>query len=151
MQMGGRDQWSNIIAGVELIRRVEGVDVQGVTFSLLAKSDGTKMGKSQKGAVWLDANKTSPYEFFQYWRNIDDEDVIKCLKLLTFMDLEDILVYEKLSGAGLNKAKEILAYEITKNVHGIEEAEKALSAAKALFNGSNNNKNSENSENIPKA
>lgn len=135
LQMGGRDQWSNIIAGIELIRRVENADVQGITFSLLAKSDGTKMGKSQKGAVWLDAEKTTPYEFFQYWRNVDDPDVIRFMKLLTFLPLDNIKEYETLTGSGLNKAKEVLAYEITKNVHGAEEAEKALAAAKSLFGG----------------
>lgn len=135
MQMGGRDQWSNIIAGIELIRRVENADVQGITFSLLAKSDGTKMGKSQKGAIWLDANKTTPYEFFQYWRNVDDPDVIRFMKLLTYLSLDEIKEYETLSGSGLNKAKEVLAYEITKNVHGEEGAEKALAAAKSLFGG----------------
>jgi len=135
LQIGGRDQWSNIIAGVELIRRAEGALAHGITFTLLAKSDGSKMGKSQKGAVWLDAEKTTPYEFFQYWRNIDDPDVIRFMKLLTYLSLDEIKEYEKLTGSGLNKAKEILAYEITKNIHGEEEAEKALAAAKTLFGG----------------
>lgn len=135
LQMGGRDQWSNIIAGVELLRRVENASCYGATFSLLAKSDGTKMGKSQSGAVWLDASKTSPYEFFQYWRNVDDADVIRFLKLLTFLPLEEIAGYEKLSGSEINKAKEVLAFEITKNIHGIDEANKAITAAKALFAG----------------
>ncbi|MDR1688659.1 MAG: tyrosine--tRNA ligase [Clostridiales bacterium] len=135
LQMGGRDQWSNIIAGIELIRRVEDEEVQGVTFSLLAKSDGTKMGKSQKGAIWLDGEKTSPYEFFQYWRNVDDQDVIRFMKLLTYLSLDEIKEYETLTGSALNKAKEVLAFEITKNVHGQEEAEKALDAAKTLFSG----------------
>ncbi|GHU51579.1 tyrosine--tRNA ligase [Clostridia bacterium] len=135
MQMGGRDQWSNIIAGVELIRRVENADAQGITFALLAKSDGTKMGKSQNGAVWLDANKTPPYEFFQYWRNVDDADVIRFLKLLTFLPLEEISGYEEFAGSELNRVKEILAYEVTKNVHGEQEAERAKEAARGLFAG----------------
>jgi tyrosyl-tRNA synthetase len=135
LQMGGRDQWSNIIAGIELIRRAEDADVQGVTFSLLAKSDGTKMGKSQKGAIWLDAEKTPPYEFFQYWRNVDDPDVIRFMKLLTYLSLDEIKQYETLTGSALNKAKEVLAFEITKNVHGQREAEKALDAARTLFSG----------------
>jgi len=135
LQMGGRDQWSNIIAGTDLIHKVERAQAHGVTFALLAKSDGSKMGKSQKGAVWLDANKTPPYDFFQYWRNVDDPDVIHFMKLLTYLSLDEIKGYEKLTGSGLNMAKEVLAYEITKNVHGEDEAKKALAAAKTLFTG----------------
>ncbi|MDR3091481.1 MAG: tyrosine--tRNA ligase [Clostridiales bacterium] len=135
LQMGGRDQWSNIIAGVELIRRVEGADAQGVTFKLLTRSDGQKMGKSLGGAVWLDGEKTPPYDFFQYWRNTDDADVLRFMKLLTFLPLEQIAEYETASGSGLNPAKELLAYEVTKNVHGEEEAEKAREAARSLFSG----------------
>ena len=133
LQLGGADQWSNIIGGVELVRRKEGAEVYGLTFNLLTNSEGKKMGKTEKGAVWLDPEKTSPYEFFQYWRNIGDADVIKCMKLLTFMPLEEIAEYEKLTDSGINKAKEKLAYEVTKLIHGEDEAEKALSAAKAVF------------------
>ncbi|MCL2579471.1 MAG: tyrosine--tRNA ligase [Oscillospiraceae bacterium] len=133
MQFGGNDQWSNIISGVDLVRRVEGKDVYGMTFTLLATKDGNKMGKTAKGAVWLDPNKTDPYEFFQYWRNVDDADVINCLKLLTFLPIEEIEEMEKWEGSGLNKAKEILAYELTKDVHSKEEADKALATATALF------------------
>ncbi len=133
MELGGDDQWSNIIGGVELCRRADNKDVYGMTFALLQTSDGRKMGKTEKGAVWLDPDKTSPYEFFQYWRNVDDADVIKCMKLLTFMPLEEIAEYEKLSGSELNAAKEKLAFEVTSLIHGKDEAEKALNAAKALF------------------
>lgn len=133
MELGGDDQWSNIIGGVELCRRADNKDVYGMTFALLQTSDGRKMGKTEKGAVWLDPDKTSPYEFFQYWRNVDDADVIKCMKLLTFMPLEEIAEYEKLSGSELNAAKEKLAFEVTSLIHGKDEAEKALTAAKALF------------------
>lgn len=135
MQMGGNDQWANIIGGVELIRKVEGKEVCGMTFTLLTTKEGKKMGKTESGAVWLDPEKTSPYEFFQYWRNIDDGDVINCLKLLTFVPIEEIEKMEKLTGGQLNSAKEILAFELTKMVHGEEEADKALAASKALFVG----------------
>lgn len=134
VQFGGNDQWSNILAGVDLIRRVENKTVYGLTFKLLTKSDGQKMGKSMAGAIWLDKNKTTPYEFFQYWRNIDDKDVEKCLKLLTFIDLEDI---DKLLSGDINLAKEKLAYEATKLIHGKDEADKALQAAETLFGGKN--------------
>ena len=135
LQMGGRDQWSNIIAGIELIRRVENKEAYGLTVSLLTKSDGSKMGKSLSGAVWLNAEKTSPYEFFQYWRNVDDPDVIRFLKLLTFLSLDEISQLEQLTGNEINKAKEILAFEITKNIHGEDEAVKARNAARSLFAG----------------
>ncbi|MGN1007741.1 MAG: tyrosine--tRNA ligase, partial [Butyricicoccus sp.] len=134
LELGGDDQWSNIINGADLIRRVDGKeDAYGLTFTLLTTAEGKKMGKTEKGAVWLDPEKTSPYDFFQYWRNVGDADVIRCMKLLTFVPLEEIAEYEKLEGAGLNKVKERLAYEITAMVHGKDEADKALSAAKALF------------------
>ena len=133
LQLGGSDQWSNIIGGVELIRRVEGASAYGLTFKLLTTSEGKKMGKTQSGAVWLDPNKTSPYEFYQYWRNIDDPDVEKCLALLTFLPMDEVRRLGSLQGAEINKAKEILAYEVTKLVHGQEEAEKAQQAARALF------------------
>lgn len=133
LQFGGNDQWSNIISGVDLVRRVEGKDAYGMTFTLLANKDGVKMGKTQSGAIWLDAERTPPYEFFQYWRNIDDADVIKTLKMLTFLPIEQIEEMESWQGSELNKAKEILAYELTKDIHGKDEAEKALNAAKAIF------------------
>lgn len=133
LQFGGNDQWSNIISGVDLVRRVEGAEAFGMTFTLLATKDGKKMGKTQAGAVWLDPEKTPPYEFFQYWRNVDDADVINCLKMLTFVPIEEIEAMEQWEGAKLNQAKEILAWELTKDVHGKDEADKALSAAKALF------------------
>ena len=133
LELGGDDQWSNIIGGVELVRRAEGKEVFGMTFNLLTNSEGKKMGKTEKGAVWLDRNKMSPYDFFQYWRNIGDADVIKCLKMLTFIPIEEIEKMEQWEGAELNKAKEILAYELTKTVHSKEDADAALSAAKALF------------------
>ncbi len=135
LQFGGDDQWSNMIGGMELVRRKLGGDANAMTITLLLNSDGKKMGKTEKGAVWLDPEKTSPYEFYQYWRNVDDSDVIKCMKLLTFLPLETIAKYEKLEGAELNKAKEVLAYELTKLVHSEEEADKADAAAKALFAG----------------
>lgn len=136
LELGGDDQWSNIINGADLIRRVDGKDdAYGMTFTLLTTSEGKKMGKTEKGAVWLDPEKTTPYEFFQYWRNIDDADVVKVMKLLTFMPLEEIATYEALEGSALNTAKEKLAYELTAMVHGKDEAEKALSAAKAIFGG----------------
>lgn len=133
LQLGGNDQWSNIISGVDLVRRVEGGEAFGMTFTLLQTKDGKKMGKTQAGAVWLDADKTPPYEFFQYWRNVDDAEVINCLKLLTFLPIEQIEEMEKWEGSELNRAKEILAFELTRDVHGEEEAQKALAAAKALF------------------
>lgn len=133
MQLGGDDQWSNIIGGVELARRCDNKDIYGMTVKLLQTSDGRKMGKTEKGAVWLDPNKTSPYEFYQYWRNIDDSDVINTMKMLTFMPLEEIAEYEKLEGSAINDAKSKLAYELTKLVHGEEEALKADESAKALF------------------
>ncbi len=135
-EFGGDDQWSNIIGGVELIRRVEGAEAFGVTFKLLTNSEGVKMGKTVKGAVWLDKEKTPPYELYQYLRNVDDADVIKCLKMLTFVPLEEIREMEKLEGSEINQAKVRLAYEVTKMVHGEEEAEKAKSAAESLFGGS---------------
>lgn len=136
LELGGDDQWSNIINGADLIRRVDGKDdAYGMTFTLLTTSEGKKMGKTEKGAVWLDPEKTTPYEFFQYWRNIDDADVVKVMKLLTFMPLEEIATYEALEGSALNTAKEKLAYELTAMVHGKDEAEKALGAAKAIFGG----------------
>ena len=135
LQFGGDDQWSNMIGGMELVRRKLGGDANAMTITLLLNSDGKKMGKTEKGAVWLDPEKTSPYEFYQYWRNVDDSDVIKCMKLLTFLPLEKIAEYEKLEGAELNKAKEVLAFELTKLVHNEEEAQKADTAAKALFAG----------------
>lgn len=136
LEFGGDDQWSNIIGGVELNRRMDGREVCGMTFNLLQTSDGRKMGKTEKGAVWLDPDKTSPYEFYQYWRNVDDADVINCMKMLTFIPLDEIAEYEKLEGSALNQAKEKLAFEVTKLIHGEEEALKAQSAAKALFGSS---------------
>ncbi len=141
LQFGGDDQWSNMIGGMELIRRKLGGDANAMTITLLTNSEGKKMGKTQKGAVWLDPEKTSPYEFYQYWRNVDDSDVIKCMKLLTFLPLDEIAAYERLEGAELNKAKEVLAYELTKLVHNKEEADKADAAAKALFAGGTDNTN----------
>lgn len=135
LQFGGDDQWSNMIGGMELIRRKLGGNADAMTITLLLNSEGKKMGKTQKGAVWLDPEKTTPYEFYQYWRNVDDADVIKCMKLLTFMPLDEIAEYEKLEGAQLNSAKEKLAFELTKLVHSEEEAVKAQNAAKALFGG----------------
>jgi tyrosyl-tRNA synthetase len=133
MELGGDDQWSNIIGGIELVRRVNGKEVYGMTFTLLTNSEGKKMGKTEKGALWLDPNKTSPYEFYQYFRNVGDADVIRCLKLITFMPLSEIAEYEKLEGQELNRAKERLAYEVTKMVHGEEEAKKAQDVAASLF------------------
>ena len=135
MQFGGNDQWSNMLGGTELIRRKLGKDAHAMTITLLLNSEGKKMGKTAKGAVWLDPNKTSPFDFFQYWRNIDDADVMKCIRMLTFLPLEQIDEMDKWEGSELNKAKEILAHELTKLVHGEEEAEKARTAAKALFAG----------------
>ena len=133
MEFGGNDQWSNMLGGTELIRRKLGKDAHAMTITLLLNSEGKKMGKTAKGAVWLDPNKTTPFDFFQYWRNIDDADVMKCLRMLTFLPLEEINAMEGWEGSQLNKAKEILAYELTKLVHGEEEANKARDAAKALF------------------
>ena len=133
LQFGGDDQWSNMLGGTELIRRKLGKDAHAMTINLLLNSEGKKMGKTEKGAVWLDPEKTSPFDFFQYWRNVDDNDVIKCLKMLTFVPIEEIEAMQQWSGSELNKAKEILAYELTKLVHGQEEADKALEGAKALF------------------
>ncbi len=141
MQLGGDDQWSNILGGVDLIRRVLNKQAYGMTFTLLTTKEGKKMGKTQKGALWLDANKCSVFDFFQYWRNVDDEDVLKCLKLLTFLPLEEIKQYENLKGSEINKAKEVLAYEVTKIVHGEEEAEKALNTSKSLFVSNETEKN----------
>ena len=141
LQFGGDDQWSNMIGGMELIRRKLGKEANAMTITLLTNSEGKKMGKTQKGAVWLDAEKTTPYEFYQYWRNVDDGDVIKCMKLLTFIPMEEINEYAKLEGAELNKAKEALAYSLTTLVHGEEEADKAQAAAKALFAGGSDDSN----------
>ena len=142
MQFGGDDQWSNMLGGTELIRRKLGKDAYAMTITLLLNSEGKKMGKTEKGAVWLDPEKTTPYDFFQYWRNVDDADVIKCLKMLTFVPVEQIEEMEKtMEGAQFNAAKELLAYELTKLVHGEEEAETAKAAAKALFGGSGSNEN----------
>ncbi len=136
MQFGGDDQWSNMLGGTELIRRKLGKDAYAMTITLLLNSEGKKMGKTQKGAVWLDPAKTSPYEFFQYWRNVADADVLKCMRMLTFLPLERIEEMDKWEGSQLNEAKEILAYELTKMVHGEEEAGKAQESARALFAGS---------------
>ncbi len=136
LQIGGDDQWGNIVAGIELIRRVDGNEAFGLTFPLVTRADGKKMGKSEKGAVFLDAELFSPYEFFQYWRNVNDDDVGRFLKLFTFVSLEEIAELEKLEGQEINKAKERLAYEQTKIMHGEEEAQKALDASKAAFAGS---------------
>ena len=142
LQMGGNDQWSNILGGVDLIRRIGHSDSYGLTFKLLTTKEGKKMGKTEKGAVWLDPEKTSPYDFFQYWRNVDDNDVIKCLKMLTFVPIEEIENMERtMKGAELNKAKEILAYELTKLVHGSEEADKCIKAARDVFSGAGNSEN----------
>ena len=141
MQFGGDDQWSNMLGGTELIRKKLGKDAYAMTITLLLNSEGKKMGKTQKGAVWLDPEKTSPYEFFQYWRNVDDNDVLKCIRMLTFLPLEEIDKMDSWQGSELNKAKEILAYELTKLVHGEEEADKALSAARAVFAGSGTSDN----------
>ena len=135
LELGGDDQWSNIIGGVELVRRKTGDEVYGLTFNLLLNHEGKKMGKTEKGAVWLDPEKTSPYDFYQYWRNIDDADVIKCMKMLTFMDLGEIAEYEKLEGSEINRAKEKLAFEVTSIIHGKDEADKCADAAKSVFGG----------------
>ena len=133
MQFGGDDQWSNMLGGTELIRRKLSKDAYAMTINLLLNSEGKKMGKTQSGAVWLSAEKTSPFDFYQYWRNVDDADVVKCLKMLTFLPLEEIEELAKLEGSEINKAKEVLAYELTKLIHGEEEAEKAQEGARALF------------------
>jgi tyrosyl-tRNA synthetase len=135
LELGGDDQWSNIIGGVELIRRVEGKDAYGMTFTLLTNSEGKKMGKTEKGALWLDPNKTSPYDFYQYWRNVPDSDVEKCLALLTFLPMDEVRRLGSLKDAEINEAKKVLAYEVTRIVHGEEEAIKAQKAAEALFGG----------------
>ncbi|MBR6364951.1 MAG: tyrosine--tRNA ligase [Lachnospiraceae bacterium] len=137
LQFGGDDQWSNMLGGTELIRRKLGEDASAMTITLLLNSEGKKMGKTEKGAVWLDAEKTSPFEFYQYWRNVEDQDVLKCIRMLTFLPLEEIETMSTWEGSQLNKAKEILAFELTKLVHGEEEAVKAQEAARALFTGGN--------------
>ena len=141
MEFGGDDQWSNMLGGTELIRRKLGKDAYAMTINLLLNSEGKKMGKTQSGAVWLDPNKTSPFEFYQYWRNVADADVLKCLRMLTFLPLEQIDEMDKWEGSQLNQAKEILAFELTKLVHGEEEAKKAEEGAKALFSGVGNTEN----------
>ena len=141
MQIGGDDQWSNMLGGTELIRRKLGKDAYAMTITLLMNSEGKKMGKTANGAVWLDANKTSPFEFFQYWRNVSDRDVLKCIRMLTFLPLEQIEEMDQWEGAKLNEAKEILAYELTKLVHGEEEAGKAKTASHALFAGGSDDSN----------
>ena len=141
MQFGGDDQWSNMLGGTELIRRKLGKDAQAMTITLLLNSEGKKMGKTASGAVWLDPNKTTPYDFYQYWRNVGDQDVLKCIRMLTFLPLEQIDDLDKWEGSQLNRAKEILAYELTALVHGEEEAKKAEESAKALFGAGGNNAN----------
>ena len=141
MQFGGNDQWSNMLGGTELIRRKLGKDAQAMTITLLLNSEGKKMGKTASGAVWLDPNKTTPFEFYQYWRNVGDDDVLKCIRMLTFLPLEQIDEMDKWEGSQLNRAKEILAFELTKLVHGEEEAQKAEAAAKALFAGGSDDSN----------
>ncbi|MBO5312949.1 MAG: tyrosine--tRNA ligase [Clostridia bacterium] len=144
MQFGGDDQWSNMLGGTELIRKKLGKDAHAMTINLLLNSEGKKMGKTQSGAVWLDPEKTPPYDFYQYWRNVNDADVLKCIRMLTFLPLEEIEKMESWEGSQLNKAKEILAYELTKLVHGEEEANKAQTAAQSIFGAGN-------SENMPEA
>lgn len=141
LEMGGNDQWSNMLGGADLVRRKDSEKAFACTFQLLLTHDGKKMGKTEKGAVWLDPEKTSPFEFFQYWRNVADADVMKCIRMLTFLPIEEIEAMSGWEGSQLNKAKEILAYELTKLVHGEEEANKALDAAKALFGGKGNTEN----------
>ena len=141
MQFGGNDQWSNMLGGTELIRRKLGKDAQAMTITLLLNSEGKKMGKTASGAVWLDPNKTTPFEFYQYWRNVGDDDVLKCIRMLTFLPLEQIDEMDKWEDSQLNRAKEILAFELTKLVHGEEEAQKAEAAAKALFAGGSDDSN----------
>ena len=141
MQFGGNDQWSNMLGGTELIRKKLGEDAHAMTITLLLNSEGKKMGKTASGAVWLDPNKTSPYDFYQYWRNVEDADVLKCIRMLTFLPLEQIDEMDSWEGSQLNRAKEILAYELTALVHGEEEAKKAEASAKALFSGAGNAEN----------
>ena len=141
LEMGGDDQWSNILAGSELIRRKRGKPAYGLTFTLLTNSEGKKMGKTEAGAVWLDADKTSPYDFYQYWRNVDDADVKKCLSLLTFLPMDEVNRLSSLEGEKINEAKKVLAYEVTKLVHGEKEASKARAAAEALFENAGDSKN----------
>ncbi len=141
MQFGGNDQWSNMLGGTELIRRKLGKDAQAMTITLLLNSEGKKMGKTASGAVWLDPNKTSPFDFYQYWRNVGDDDVLKCIRMLTFLPVDQIDAMDSWEGAQLNQAKEILAYELTALVHGEEEAKKAEAAAKALFAGGSDDSN----------
>jgi tyrosyl-tRNA synthetase len=143
LQLGGDDQWSNIIAGVNLVRKAEGADAYGMTFTLLTTSTGKKMGKTEAGAIWLDPEKTSPYDFYQYWRNVDDADVRKCLALLTFLPIDEVNRLGSLEGQEINEAKKVLAFEVTKLVHGEDEADKAMKAAEALF------ENAGDSENMP--
>jgi len=143
MQLGGDDQWSNILGGMDLVRKSDGKSVYGMTFTLLTTSEGKKMGKTESGAVWLDADKTSPYEFYQYWRNISDKDVGKCLALLTFLPIGEVKRLGALEDSGINEAKAILAFEVTKTVHGESEALKAKEAAEAIFGGKGS------SDNIP--
>ncbi len=141
IQLGGDDQWSNIIGGVELVRRSDQKEVYGMTFTLLTTSEGKKMGKTEKGAVWLNPEKTSPFDFYQYWRNVDDADVIKCLKILTFLPMEQINEYAKKEGSQLNAVKEVLAFEVTQLIHGTQEATKAQEGARALFGTGDNTEN----------
>jgi len=141
MQFGGDDQWSNMLGGIELIRRKLGKDAHAMTITLLLNSEGKKMGKTASGAVWLDPNKTTPYDFYQYWRNVGDQDVLKCIRMLTFLPLEEINQMDTWEGSQLNRAKEILAFELTKLVHGEEEAKKAEAAAKALFSNGADDEN----------
>jgi tyrosyl-tRNA synthetase len=150
MQMGGNDQWSNILGGVDLIRKVEGASAYGLTFTLLTTSEGKKMGKTESGAIWLDPEKTPPYDFYQYWRNVDDRDVEKCLALLTFLPMEEVRRLGSLEGSRINEAKETLAFELTNMVHGEEEAAKAKSAAIALFSNGSNLESAPTTE-VPKA
>jgi len=145
IELGGDDQWSNILGGLDLCRKKDQKQVYGMTFTLLTNSEGKKMGKTASGAVWLSPEKTTPYEFYQYWRNVDDADVCKCLKLLTFIPMDEIREYEKLEGSQLNRVKEVLAYEVTKLVHGEEEAKKAETTASAIFSGAGD------AENMPSA
>ena len=149
IQFGGNDQWSNIIGGVDLTRKKIGKDVYGMTFSLLTNSEGKKMGKTAKGALWLDADKTSPYEFYQYWRNVGDADVNKCLRMLTFLPMEEVERLSALKDQEINRAKEVLAYEVTKLVHGEEEAKKAQDAARAAFGGGAGGAGGAGMENLP--
>ncbi len=137
LQLGGDDQWSNILGGVDLIRRMDRKEAYGLTFTLLTTSEGKKMGKTEKGALWLDPGRVSPYEFYQYWRNVDDKDVTKCMKILTFLPVDQINKYDKLEGQDLNQAKDVLAFEVTKLVHGEEESTKAQNAAKSIFGAGN--------------